>query len=135
MNIKKIRKIIQEVSDVLEFIIALSVTIALIIAAVRFIPISFKEILTQGTNTEIFYTFVEDIFYLVIGIEFIKMLCQPDAHNVIEVLLFLIARHMIVGHNSAIDNLLSVISIAILFLLERYLKYGTLRTSKKEESK
>ncbi len=134
MNMKKARRIIQKITNVMEFILAISVIIALVITAVRFIPGTFQELLTSGTDTQVFYSFVEDIFYLVIGIEFAKMLCQPDAHNVIEVLLFLVSRHMIIGHNNAVDNLLSVVSIALLFLLERYLKQGSIRLPRNREN-
>ena len=46
------------------------------------------------------------------------MLCKPNSDNVIEALVFLVSRHMVIGTNSAIDNLFSIISIAILFLVK-----------------
>lgn len=55
------------------------------------------ELLLKSGNTAEFLIFLEDMFSLVVGIEFIKMLCQPSADNVIEVLIFLTARHMIVA--------------------------------------
>ena len=55
------------------------------------------ELLLKSGNTAEFLIFLEDMFSLVVGIEFIKMLCRPSADNVIEVLIFLTARHMIVA--------------------------------------
>lgn len=51
------------------------------------------ELLLKSGNTAEFLIFLEDMFSLVVGIEFIKMLCRPSADNVIEVLIFLTARH------------------------------------------
>ena len=50
------------------------------------------------------------------------MLCKPNAANVIEVLVFLISRHMIIQETTAIEDLLSVISISLLFTFQRFLK-------------
>ncbi len=120
--LKKVQKAIAKLSDVMELVIALAVAVALVIAAIRYIPASLEALLTGGRDTTVFYKFLEEIFLLVIGIEFIKMLCQPKPHNVIEVILFLIARHMIIGNSGAVDNLFSVAAIIALFLLERYLQ-------------
>ena len=65
------------------------------------------------------------MFSFIVGVEFIKMLCKPSAENVIEVLVFLVARHMILGNNSAVDILLSVLAVALLYgtrLLVRHYK-------------
>lgn len=73
------------------------------------------ELLLKSGNTAEFLIFLEDMFSLVVGIEFIKMLCRPSADNVIEVLIFLTARHMIVGGSSSLDIFLSVLSVALLY--------------------
>lgn len=70
-----------------------------------------QELLLKSGNTAEFLIFLEDMFSLVVGIEFIKMLCRPSADNVIEVLIFLTARHMIVGGSSSLDIFLSVLSV------------------------
>ena len=42
----------------------------------------------------------------------------PD--HVLEVLLYAIARHMIVGHEDAVQNLVSVAAIALIFIIRRF---------------
>jgi hypothetical protein len=69
-----------------------------------------------------FLEFLDCIFAIVIGIEFVKMLCKPNAENVIEVLIFLISRHMIIQESTAVEDLLAVVSVCILFIVQRYLK-------------
>ena len=46
---------------------------------------------------------------------------KPNTENTFEVLIFLVSRHMIIGHNSALDMFLSVASIAILCVIRRLL--------------
>ena len=58
---------------------------------------------------------------LVIGIEFLQMLCRPNADNVMEILIFLVARHMIVGTTTTFEDFVSVISVSLLCVLRRYL--------------
>ena len=57
---------------------------------------------------------------IVIGIEFIKMLAKHSPGSVLEVLLYAIARHMIVGHEDAVQNLVSVGAIALIFIIRKY---------------
>ena len=49
------------------------------------------------------------------------MLCKHTPETVIEVLLFAIARGLIVGHMSTIHNLIGILSIVILFATRKYL--------------
>lgn len=68
-----------------------------------------------------FLSFVGHVFNILIGIEFLKMLCQPSADTVLEVLIFLVARHMILDHTTVIENLLTIVSIGILFAIKKYI--------------
>ena len=60
-------------------------------------------------------------------IYFFKLLCKPRKDTMLEVLMFVIARHMIIEHTTAFENLLSIIAISILIIVDRYfLKSKTL---------
>ena len=96
----KLRKRLYQVSEGLELIIALVAVVGVVIAAVNLFPA---------------------VIDVVIGVEFIKMLCKPSSQNIMEVLIFLIARHMIVQKTSALEDLLSVVSIGILFFFRRFM--------------
>lgn len=111
---EKARNFIQKSCDVLELLVAVAVGVGLIVSLILYIPEG-VALLTESGDTSTFLLFLEDMFSVVVGIEFIKMLCKPSAENVIEVLVFLIARHMIIGSNSALDILLSVVSVALLY--------------------
>ena len=93
--VDKLRKRLYQVSEGLELIIALVAVIGVVIATVNLFP----ELLVYWQNrmdTEAFLIFLDAVFDVVIGVEFIKMLCKPSSQNIMEVLIFLIARHMIV---------------------------------------
>ena len=63
----------------------------------------------------------DDAIILAIGAELIKMLCKHTPETVIEVLAFALARQLIVGHASPLQNLITVVAIAILFATRRFL--------------
>ena len=76
-------------------------------------------LLIDGNEVEI-RTFLERSLDIVIGIEFIKMLAKHSPGSSLEVLLYAIARHLVVGHDSALENLLSVGAIALIFIVRKY---------------
>lgn len=114
---KNIRKFLMGFSEVIEIIIAFMVAAAIIIGVIHLFP---KLTALGGSilksNFE-FEHFLSAALNIVVGTEFINMLLKPSFDNVAEVLIFLIARHMVVTETSPMDNLISVISIAILFIL------------------
>ncbi|MCT4545275.1 MAG: hypothetical protein N4A63_17215 [Vallitalea sp.] len=80
------------------------------------------SILNGDFNVSVKY-FLSHALQLIIGIEFIKMLVKHTPSSAIEVLLFAIARKMIIEENTMFDILLGVISIAILFIVRKYFAY------------
>ena len=59
---------------------------------------------------------------LVMGLEFVKMLALHTAAAVIDVLLFTIARQMIITHGSSLDTLLGVGAVAGIFAIRKFLR-------------
>lgn len=55
------------------------------------------------------------------AIEFLRMLSKHTVSSIIEVLLFAIARQLIVEHTNSVENLITIITIAILFGIRKYL--------------
>ncbi len=129
---KKVRGIMKRICDVMEVAVAVLVGLALILSFISYFP-SFLNLLAPSEETTQFLIFLENIFNLVVGIEFMKMLCKPSSDNVIEVLVFLVARHMIIGTNSALDIFLSVLSIAVLYLI-RHVLHTFIKEKKQEDS-
>ena len=114
----QLRNHIIQASSLLEILLSGLVLIGLLLSAVpliRWMP----GLLIDGNEVEI-RTFLERSLDIVIGIEFIKMLAKHSPGSSLEVLLYAIARHTVVGHDSALENLLSVGAIALIFIVRKY---------------
>lgn len=64
---------------------------------------------------------LETCFNLIIGVELIRMMYYHTADSVFEVLLFAIARQIIIDHSSIWITFAGVCSIAILYATRKYL--------------
>ena len=117
----KMKKVLQYFCEMLELIAAFFVLIGIVISILSLLKDYFSTFQALIDDISIFRHYLEEIFIIVIGIEFLEMLCRPNADNVIQVLIFLVARHMIVGETSPYEDFVSVISIVLLCLLRRYL--------------
>lgn len=111
------------VVDFLEIIIGILLAIFISIAVI-YLAGDLISIFTESDKLEAFSSYLDIAFNFVIGIEFIKMLCKHTPETVIEVLLFAIARQLIVEHMSIYENLVGIASIAALFATRRYLFYN-----------
>lgn len=60
-------------------------------------------------------------FSLIIGVELIRMMYHHTPDTVFEVLLFAIARHIIIDHTSIWSSLIGVCAIAVLFATRKFL--------------
>lgn len=116
----KIRKKLSDACDVFELFMAVAVICGIIIAAITLWP-ELLHYWEHRMEPGAFLEYLDAIFNVVIGIEFMKMLCKPTSSNIIEVLIFLIARHMIVTSTTPTEDLISVISIGILFVFRRFM--------------
>ena len=104
----------------LEKIMAAIVFIAIIVATISLWE-PFLDFLDHRGEPGAFLTFMASVFSVVIGIEFFKLLCKPSKGILLEVLMFVVARHMIIEETSTTENLVSIITIGLLFLTDRFL--------------
>ncbi len=111
------------------FLRSLTNALELIIAALLaggIIIMTIQLILSFGNLTDIGkYPNYDDLLTtclnLIIGVEMIRMLYLHTPMTVFEVLLFAIARQIIIGHSVPLHTLIGVISIAILFATRKFL--------------
>ncbi|MBE5845154.1 MAG: hypothetical protein E7302_13440 [Butyrivibrio sp.] len=72
-----------------------------------------------------FNEYVEDIlltgFNAIIVIEFIRMLIKHSMNTIVEVLIFAIARGLVVGHEKPLEELIRIACIATLLVCRKYL--------------
>ena len=118
-KVKRIfRDQVAEAAGLLEVVLSAIVLVALLLSVVPLLQL-LPGLLTHGDSVEV-REFLERALDIVIGIEFIKMLAKHSPGSVLEVLLYAIARHMIVGHEDAVQNLVSVGAIALIFIIRKY---------------
>ena len=58
---------------------------------------------------------------IVVGLEFVRMLIDTTPANIIEVLVLAITRHVVLAHENPVSNLISILCIAVLFAVRRFL--------------
>ena len=111
--------ILRKMSSFLEIFISVVLTVSIILVAVK-LAMSLKNI----PNFDMYPNYsdlLENCLSLIIGVEMIRMLYQQTPSTVFEVLLFAIARQIIVEHSNPVATLIGVISIAILFATRKFL--------------
>ena len=122
LNKQNLRRHLSLLARYTEILLALVVIIGILLLFVRVLAEVKTMIIGIFFDTRVpsFSEFLSMVFELVIGIEFVKMLAKHTPGSAIEVLLYTIARALIIDHSSMVGALLGVISIAILFAVRKY---------------
>lgn len=114
-----ISHILKQVAAILEYVIAFMLAIGIILLCFRMVC-SLQNIPHLNTYPN-YDDLLEVCFNLIIGVELIRMMYSHSPSTVFEVLLFAIARHIIMDHSSIYSSLIGVCSIAVLFATRKYL--------------
>ena len=130
----KIPNFIYRIAQFLEILISVIVIVAIAVSLYA-VLVELHVMANSPANVDMLTEFLATAFTVVIGIEFLKMLSRHNMSSVVEVLLFAIARQMVIEHTSAIENLIMVIAIAILFTIRKYLFIPGLDDKKPTSSK
>lgn len=80
----------------------------------------YRMFTTDGYFNSI-HTYLHNILTLVVGLEFVRMLLDMTPANTLEVLIVAIARQVIITHENPWSNVASVLCIAGLFAIRRFL--------------
>ena len=118
MSTKKLIPIIDKIAYLFEMIIAfvLFTVIAINIVETFSGMIGFRiAILAMD-----FEKILSSVLTLVIGVEFIKMLCKHTSETVLDVLLFAIARYIVIYHDNTLDLLIGAVAIVGLFAAKKF---------------
>lgn len=116
---KYVSAALHKLTVILEFIISFVLAAGIIVLLIRLI-FSLPNLpdLDLYPNYE---DMVETCFNLIIGVELIRMLYQHKPSTVFEVLLFAIARQVIMAHDNPLSSLIGIIAIALLFATRKFL--------------
>ena len=114
-----ISRILKQVAVILEFVIAIMLAVGVILLCLRMVGMLGNiPDLNEWPNYD---DLLETCFNLIIGVELIRMMYSHSPSTVFEVLLFAIARQIIIEHSSIFSSLIGVCAIAVLFATRKFL--------------
>lgn len=111
---------IYNVARYTEIMLSIVILVVIALAGLRLI-MSISEVSIWDMDISFFTEFLANALSLVVGVEFVKMLCRHSAQTVVEVLMFATARQMVVEHMAPTQTLIGVIAIAVLFAIRKFL--------------
>ena len=116
---EKCTLVISSLAYALEIIITAAMLIGTGILCFRLICSVFH--LMDGDPFEAYEHLLAYSMNLIIGIELIRMMYYHTSDMVFELLVFVLARQVIIDHTSAVTSLIGVCAIAILFATRKFL--------------
>ena len=130
MKISRIKHKLINATLYLENILAMIITVAIIIGIAdlaKYIVMIFQ---TSAIETyDIFQKFLGHTLLLVVGVEMVAMLVRHTPGSVIEVLLYAVARKMLISNERMLEFLLGIVAIASIFAIKKYLFVSNIRES------
>ena len=103
---------------VLELIIAAFILVVTVVQMVLTGKDSVEYLLVGEFNLDQFFVSTMNI---IVGLEFMKMLILHTPRAVTDVLLFAIARQLVVSHSTPADTLIGVAAVALIFVIKKFL--------------
>lgn len=122
LNKQYLRDKMAKVASYIEIYLAAIIVVGLLVASLTVIhELRDMTVFVMGGKEVNFQSFLTHAIELIIGIEFVKMLAKHTPGSAMDVLLFAIARKLIVHDVTMIDSLIGVVAIALLFAVKKYL--------------
>lgn len=117
---QKSQRFLNGVAFFLELILAVIVILIISMQICSLAKLFYAHVSDPNVTVQ-YASFLKEALGIIIGVEFLKMLCQHSMNSVIDVLLFVLARHLIVMESTMLEGLLCIISVAILFSIRKFL--------------
>lgn len=117
---QKFISVLLRISGAVEVLLSIIVLVAILISSVSLVwelGIFNGEFIVPDKLD----AFLGQALGLVVGVEFIKMLIRHTPGAVIEVLLFAIARQLIVYHTSTLETLIGILAVGCAFAIRKFL--------------
>lgn len=106
----------------LEIILALFIITGIVVGMVDLVKYIYLIFETNAIDTYlVFQKFLGYILLLVVGVELVIMLLSHSTSSVLEVVLYAIARKMLIYSDTNLDIALGVAAIAMVFAIRKYL--------------
>lgn len=79
------------------------------------------DFISMLKKPETIQSYLTTAMTIIIGVELVKMIFSYTIDTVIEVMMLTVARQMIVTHTSPVENLITILSVALLFVVRKFL--------------
>lgn len=122
MVLEKIKTKVRKITFYLEFILAMFIIAAVVIGMVDLIRYMVLIFNTNPIDTyDLFQKFLGHVLLMVVGVELVVMLVYHSPSSVIEVLMYAVARKLLIGNEGMFDFILGILAIAAIFAIRRFL--------------
>lgn len=115
---KQLVKWIEWLIRVFEIILSVLLIVGVVSAGIMLI-LNLHSVFVSATNSS-FQQFLDNALLYIIGLEVALMLIKRDPHLVTDILIFAIARKMIVTMQSGTDFFLGALAILLLYIVKCY---------------
>lgn len=121
-HLKKMEKVIKVFIAWIEVAMAILVIGAVLVSSKDILAMIYDVYVSEySVSYQMLQGLLSHILLAVVGLELALMLISHSAANVLEVILYAIARKMLISSSNTIDILLGVIAIALIFIVDKYL--------------
>ncbi len=130
----KMHRILSTAADYIEITISILIILLVIVFVLRLASEMYTtvfDMFVHKTANISFDEIISLIFELIIGIELVKMLSNHNTKTTLKLLLFVLARQLLLNHLSASTSLLTIVSVAIIFVIKRFLIKPSAKSAKK----
>jgi len=108
--------------SIVETILACIILIAVVLSAKDLLSLIYDIISTNATESyDVLQGFFSHVLIMIIGLELAITLLTHTTESILELMLYAIARKMLISSTSILDILLGTISLGILFAIDRFL--------------
>ena len=109
----KINTRLVKMMKAVELVIAVLLMIAIAISTLATVCFGAESLMNQSFQLD---AILEKALTLVVGVEFVKMLILHTPESV----MYAVARQIIISHESAMENLVGVLAVALIFVVKKY---------------
>lgn len=120
--LKRIENLMKTLILWIEVILAAFIMVTVIVSGKDIVILIYRIFTTEASSSYgVLQNLLSHILLLVVGLELSLMLISHTPGNVLEVILYAIARKMLISSSDSVDIILGVISIAMIFAVDKYL--------------
>ena len=129
-NLKKIEGLIGKFIVWIELILAFLIIFTVILSVKDLVVLGITIFTTEAISSyEILQGFLSYTLLLVVGLELAIMLISHTPGRVLEVILYAIARKMLISSANMTDILLGVIALVLVFFIDKFLHTKEVKNS------